>query len=169
MIINYDYLGRPAELFILLDAVRYQLPFNLSTKQIDWDLIDYEPTKVLLQHAWNDWIIGKDMAFELRVLPSQDEPFRPENWEGWNRFMFQNAAYSRMVENAKNQRAISRLEDLAIRRFFQSEMILFWNSFLTSVPIEYKPTPKEIEEWRNAVDIYSMLFSFDDDGLMILR
>jgi hypothetical protein len=167
MIINYDNLGIVSELFIELSGLKYQLPFNPESKQLNWELIENQATRALLQSEYNTWADSKDVQHELRDLPSQDiASFKVENWEGWNSSIFRDATYNRLVQTASDQVARVRLESLSLRRFFQPEMILFWNQFINSVPMQNKPTLDEINVWRNAVEAYSMPFDFDDNGLM---
>ncbi|BAZ31146.1 hypothetical protein NIES4074_36180 [Cylindrospermum sp. NIES-4074] len=163
MKIIYDSLGNPAQIFISVAEINYQLPFNPLTKEIEWQLIENEITRDLLENTWQNLNVDSKV---FKNIPPSPEIELIADWEGWNIFMSNDVPYNRLIDKATNQRAVTRLEMLFVRRFFQSEMIVYWEQVINSAPLSDRPTLEEVEVWRNAVNSYNMPFNFTDTGLM---
>lgn len=179
-----DTLGKTSGVNIFVPA-GYHVPvpitnlLELSTPdweaQIDWNSIEYPPTRESIKKAWDGWTEGKDLTYELRDRPDLAPP-QPESQPDWNALKYsflQNSGYSRITAQTSNQRTVSRLE-LAIADYASgvnpnySLLKTFWDSIVDGLTLINKPTNPEISSWNAITLAAHMKFSFGSDGKMLL-
>jgi hypothetical protein len=70
-----DDEGNTKDVAILTVGGYYLLTgiLNLSDYSINWEAIAYLPTRQAVQSAWEEWAVGKDLAYELRDRPDLAE------------------------------------------------------------------------------------------------
>jgi hypothetical protein len=168
IIINYDSTGKPQTIHIQIDDYWAHIPWNPTTQSIDWDSIDYQPTRDSIQSNWNAWVEGKDLAVELAARPDlAPTPVKqPPDWIAFNEKFLVDSGYLQVI-NASNPILVSRLETLAISANTQLNVIqLTWNSIVNALTT--KPTSAQIANWNGYATDTNMLFSFDSNGLIVL-
>ncbi|MBD2571064.1 hypothetical protein [Anabaena lutea] len=87
MKIVHNLNGQVTAIFVLIRGIYCPIPFNPETKEIDFNLIEYPPTRSSLQSAWEQWCIGKDLGIELADIEPSSIPPNPDWDELKNRIL----------------------------------------------------------------------------------
>lgn len=98
------------------------------------------------------------------------------DWSNFNSAILNNAAYNRVAGLSTNQRAVSRLETIAVTLGSAPDdkdanyLVIagFWNAMLNEIAVVSKPTTAEIAQWSAIASTAFMPFTFDTNGKMIL-
>jgi hypothetical protein len=171
--INYDETGKALVIHINTGGGWAQVPWNPESQSIDWDSINYEPTRNSIKSAWDEWASDKDLKYELRDRPDLAPP-QPEigpDWVSVKYGFFGNAGYSRAIAQTNNQRAVSRTE-IAITDYASgvnpNYPILknLWDAIIEGLVL--KPSTSEIASWNVIALTTHMKFKFDDKGKMVI-
>lgn len=64
-----DTEGKVTLVYILTIGGYGLVPINLQNHEIGWESIDYLSTRNSIKSAWDNWVEGKNLAFELRARP----------------------------------------------------------------------------------------------------
>lgn len=90
------------------------------------------------------------------------------DWGGFKLAMLSNAAYQRVTDRSKNQRAVSRLESQ-----FTAELdnwpvaAMLWQQMIAACVDEVQPTPAEVDEWRAIASNTNMPIEFNKAGYLL--
>ena len=163
--INYDDTGKVQEIYIQISGSWVLVPWNFLTKSINWDSIDYEPTRNAIKSAWDAWAVGKDLTVELRDRPdlAVSQLKTPPDWANFNKSFLVDPGYLRIISQNTVPVLISRLEILSIAANKNLDiMSATWNTIVSSLSV--KPSPNEIYNWNKLADENYMDFYFANDG-----
>lgn len=76
----HDSEGKLSGIYLLINGIYYPIPFDPGSKIISFETIEYLPTRLSLQSAWEQWTADKDLSIELADIPPQDILHNP----GWD-------------------------------------------------------------------------------------
>ncbi len=167
--ISYDSAGKANTIHIQVNDYYALVPWNPTTKSIDWNTIDYQPTHDSIKAAWDTWANGKDLSVELRDRPDlvPPPPTPQPNWLSFNKDFLVDSGYLRIVSSCPAPVLISRLETLCISANQNLGIIsATWNAIINSLSI--KPSDSEIASWNTIAKNNYMNFHFGSDGTLSL-
>ncbi|MEA5625329.1 hypothetical protein [Nostoc sp. UHCC 0251] len=175
--LSYNSQGKVSAIHIKIDGYFAQIPYNPTTQSIDWESIAYEPTRQSIQSAWDDWITDNeiDLAVELADRPDL-APTQPKSIPDWGaciRGLLLDVPYNTMIANCTNPIAKVRVElafSIALSGNLMDVNLLanYWNLTLSQTPVEFKPSPINVQGWITLANDASLPVTFDVIGQMIL-
>ncbi len=170
--INYDPNGKVENIHIQINDYFALIPWNPDTKLIDWDSIDYQPTRDSIKSAWDSWAEGKDLSVELRdrpdlIPPPPPPPVPQPNWSKFNREFLIDSGYLRIVSQCPVPVVMSRLESLCMSANQSTDIIgETWNTIINTLSV--KPSATEINSWNKLAKENYMNFHFGYDGTLTI-
>lgn len=175
--ISYNSTGSVQTIHIKIDDYFAQTPYDLSTKQMDWNSIEYPPTRNSIKNAWDKWAIDKDLIHELRDRPDlvSPQPKPSPDWRGFNTAALSNSAYNRIVAQTSNQRSVDRYEAMTISYSSNpsnpnyAALKIVWDSIIDGLSVLNRITAAEITSLNTNCTNYNMLFSVGSDGKLVLK
>ncbi|KYC42060.1 hypothetical protein WA1_18840 [Scytonema hofmannii PCC 7110] len=181
--ITYDHTGNIVTIHVQTDDSFSQVPWDINSKTINWNLIDYEPTRNSIKTAWDNWAEGKDLNYELRDRPDLAPPPDPvqPNWVDFNKTIILNAGFRRICNQSsakiEAQVLVSNCADIAMGASPDYQFLkAVWdvivdnlNVIVDSLNVPAKPTSVEIKDLNEICDRTFMQFNIDSEGHMQLR
>jgi len=170
--INYNSLGEIQSIHIQINNYWASIPWSCITKSIDWNQIDYRPTRDSIQSAWNAWAKGKILSVELRARPDlTPAPMKPQpNWNAFNLGLILLPAYNNLMAQIPGyisgnlsviagQFATQNFSDYEILKSLWDSAIGFANN---------KPNAQDIQALNQLAQANNMPFSFASDASLAL-
>jgi hypothetical protein len=133
---------------------------------------DYPTTDTLVQ---SDSANIGDSWDGTNFIPSTPTP--TPDWMNFNLAMLNNPACNRVGEKSLNTLATTDLRAIAITISISGNspdsaiatIPQLWNAMIEATPLNYKPAAEEITGWNQIASNCSMLFTFSEQGQMVLN
>lgn len=172
IILTRDNSGKVVTVHILTVGGYAPIPINLQSYEIDWESIEYLPTRKSIKSAWDEWAQGKDIVYELRYRPELATP-EPEPQPDWNALKFAfltNTGYQRITLQTTAVIAVTRLETAVVDYIggvqpTYSLFKTFWDAIINGLAI--KPSQLEIDSWNAITAATNMKFYFSSNGELV--
>jgi hypothetical protein len=181
IIIDYGLEGKIQRIDILVEGEYFKIPWNASSKTIEWELIPNSEKKELALAQWESSAKDKDLAEGLRDRPdlalqpilsiSIPQQLSPD-WRGFNLSALSNQAYNRISKQTADQRSVSRFEGLLMIYSNNPDnpnydaLKMLWDVIADGLVL--KPTVVEIATINQTCTTHHMKFSISSDGRMVL-
>lgn len=164
--ISYNLEGKPQLVNFLLRGSYLELPFNPTTKTINWRQQDQE-----LKTAFEQWV-GSGGVLDLSDrAPSPQTPAL--DWKQFRKGMMPNAGFRRMTRDSADKESVVDLKIAAgIGTEEWTQLKSLWDACVDGLVI--KPTAAEITSWNAVVNgarigTAPAPFIFGSDGKLVLQ
>lgn len=112
--LSYNMQGKVNTIHLKVNNNYAQLPFNVTTRVMDWETITYEPTRRSIQTEWDKWVQGKNLSIELadRVdLAPKLTPLEPD-WKAFKRAAYASTLLTGILKSTSDQFSVDNLRSI---------------------------------------------------------